>query len=194
MLPLPRNEKSMRTAVIDEQIISALIMALARNPRASLQDLSNTVRIGKTTLYRFAKTRDELIDKLRARCVAALLQACERSMLEQAPVEQAFRSLVDNHLAEKEACAFLLNYWRSPLTETARQTDEQWLAYEQAMEAFFVRAQREGLFRVGPSAVCLCDMFGYVVAGLADSALSGRIAHVGLEIQAYDLLLKGMHA
>ncbi|MFJ4443386.1 hypothetical protein ACIPZ8_15000 [Pseudomonas sp. NPDC089422] len=184
----------MRTAVIDEQIISALVMALARNPRASLQELSNTVGIGKTTLYRFAKTRDELIDKLRARCVGALAEASNKAKLESAPVEQAFRSLVDNHLAEKEACAFLLNYWRSPLTQQARQTDEQWIAYEQGMEAFFMRGQREGLFRVGPSAICLSDMFGYVIAGLADSALSGRIALLGLETQAYELLLNGMHA
>lgn len=182
----------MRTAVINDQIISALIIALARNPRASLQELAATVRIGKTTLYRFAKTRDELIDLLRDRCVASMVTATESAKLETLEIEQAFCKLVTNHLAHKESCAFLLTYWRSPHTVEARQTDAQWQVYEQAMATFFTRAQREGFFKVGASVTCLVDLFGYVVAGLAESALAGRIASVGLEAVATDLLLNGL--
>lgn len=184
----------MRTAVIDERIINELVIALARNPRASLQELADTVRIGKTTLYRYSKTREELIDKLRERCVSAMLAATELADLQTLPVQDALARLVHNHLANKEACAFLLAYWRSPHTLHARQTDGQWQAYEQAMENFFIRGQKAGFFKIGITAFCLIDLFGYVVAGLAESALAGRIASLGLEETAVDLLLNGLRA
>lgn len=104
----------MRTAVIDEHVISELVIALARNPRASLQELATTVRIGKTTLYRYAKTREELIDTLRERCVSAMLEAAQSALQDSLPVVEAFSKLVHNHLAHKDACAFLLSYGRSP--------------------------------------------------------------------------------
>ncbi|KTC37524.1 MAG: TetR/AcrR family transcriptional regulator [Pseudomonas sp.] len=184
----------MRTAVIDEHIINELVIALARNPRASLQELASTVRIGKTTLYRYAKTREELIDTLRDRCISAMLEAARSALQDNLPAAQAFSGLVHNHLAHKEACAFLLSYGRSPHTPRAREVDQKLQAYEQLMEAFFIRGQKEGLFKIGLTAIGLSDLFSYAVAGLAESALAGRVASLGLENIATDLLLNGLRA
>lgn len=184
----------MRTAVIDEHVISELVIALARNPRASLQELATTVRIGKTTLYRYAKTREELIDTLRERCVSAMLEAAQSALQDSLPVVEAFSKLVHNHLAHKDACAFLLSYGRSPRTPRAQEVDQKLQAYEQIMEAFFISGQKEGLFKIGLTAIGLTDLFNYAIAGLAESALAGRVASQGLENIATDLLLNGLRA
>ena len=123
-----------------------------------------------------------------------MLEAAQSALRDSLPVAQAFAELVRNHLAHKEACAFLLSYGRSPRTLRAQEVDQKLQTYEQLMETFFICGQKEGLFKIGLTAIGLTDLFNYAIAGLAESALAGRVAPLGLENIATDLLLNGLRA
>lgn len=110
------------------------------------------------------------------------------------PVPEGLQRLVRYHLEHKEACIFLGAYWRSSRSIHDLQHDEQWQVYDKALEHFFIRGQKEGFFKVGPSAISLHDLFGYTIVGFAESALVGRVASVGLEDLVLNLLIGGMSA
>lgn len=48
----------------DERVLAALALALVDKPRATLQELAQAIGISKATLYRFSRTREELVDRL----------------------------------------------------------------------------------------------------------------------------------
>lgn len=181
----------MRPTVIDEKTLNDLAIELVRQPRAPLNELAKSVHISRTTLYRFSRTREELIDRLRKFCASKLGNAAEAASAPSLDTPTAFRLLIEGHLAHKEASAFLLSYWHAPGGPDS-VPDPEWTNYELAMERFFVKGQREGAFRADASTICLVDVFSFVVAGMADSALAGRVQSEGLEKILESILLSGM--
>lgn len=181
----------MRPTVIDEKTLNDLAIELVRQPRSPLNELAKAVHISRATLYRFSRTREELIDRLRQFCSAKLAHAAEAASDPSLDIASAFRLLIEGHLAHKEASAFLLSYWHTPGGPNSTP-DAEWTTYELAMERFFAKGQREGAFRADATTVCLVDVFSFVVAGMADSALAGRVPGAGLEMILESILLSGM--
>lgn len=48
------------------------------------------------------------------------------------------------------------------------------------MDAFFLRGQHEGVFRLDIPAPALTEIWGATIVGIADGARRGRIARAGL--------------
>ncbi|KAF1041932.1 MAG: hypothetical protein GAK35_03004 [Herbaspirillum frisingense] len=159
----------------DEKTLAALALALVDHPRASLQELAKAIGISKTTLYRYCRTREELIQRLMAQATVALKRAVEAAQLDQGTPREALSRMTQSHLEHRELTAFLTYYWRDAVTDPGVES-----GWESAVDAFFLRGQQAGVFRIDISAATLSDLWASMLIGLVDGERRGRIARVGL--------------
>lgn len=177
-------------SIEDHSILSPLALALVDRPRATLQELAHAVGISKTTLYRFCRTRDELIQRLMTFSTEALLGAIQAARLEDDAPEDALHRLVTENLKHPEAILFLMHFWwrEEQLNESAEQ------AWQSTLDSFFLRGQQTGVFRIDITAAALTEIWSSVVVALVDAERRGRVARVGLETLIESAFLKGVLA
>jgi len=171
----------------DTKMMAALALALVDNPRASLQELAKAAGISKATLYRFCRTRDELIERLLTHSMGVFSKAIDAAELDQGHPIDALRRLTGMYLEHRELTAFLIYYWRDATKDPA--VAEQW---DVALDAFFLRGQREGAFRVDIPAAALTEVWGSVVIGIADAERRGRVARLGISALIENAFLRGV--
>lgn len=159
----------------DRKLLAALALALVDQPRASLQELARAIGISKATLYRFCRTREQLIERLMQHCTQVFSDAIRDANLDTAAVPDALRQLTASHLEHRELTAFLMYYWKDALRDPC--IEEGWDA---SLDAFFLRGQQEGLFRIDIPAPALTEIWVSMVIGLVDAERRGRVARAGL--------------
>ncbi|WP_248281386.1 TetR/AcrR family transcriptional regulator [Azoarcus sp. TTM-91] len=170
----------------DTKTLNALALALISTPRANLQELAKAAGISKATLYRMFRTREELIARLSQRAMAAIAGVLESAGLETAPPEEALRRLIEKHLEHRELTIFLWYYWKDAPIDTAAA--ESWDA---AMDAFFLRGQQMGVFRIDISAQALTEVLICTIGGLIDAERRGRVARLGQAAAIESIFLDG---
>lgn len=161
--------------VEDNRLLAALAVAMVDHPRASLQELAKAVGISKATLYRFCRTREQLVERLMARAIAALNQAIDDIDLEQAGAREVLGRLTENTLEHRELTAFLMYFWKDSTLNCCDQ-----ITWERKLDAFFLRGQQQGIFRVDIPAAAMTEVFVSTLIGLVDAERRGRVARVGL--------------
>lgn len=173
----------------EEKYFPALARALLDEPRASLQDLAKAVGISKATLYRFSHTRDELVNRLFAYCSQVFSDIIENADLANGPVEEALARMTASYLEHNELSAFLLYYWKDAVKDP--DVTNGWYM---AMDAFFLRGQREGVFRLDIPSPALTEMWFAIMSGMADAERRGRIARAGLPSLIQGAFMHGVAA
>ena len=177
----------------DNRLLAALALALVQKPRASLQELAKAVGISKATLYRFCRTREELIDRLMAHGTALLHATADLVEIEEGSPIQVLPKLIAAQLEHRELMAFMIYYWRPDALDNPAQA-AQWDEFTHRMDAFFLRGQREGVFRIDISAAALSEAFGGLFCGLVDAERNGRVARTSIAPTLAALFLKGASA
>lgn len=163
----------------DEKLLKALAIALVDHPRGTFKEIAEAAGISKATLNRFCGTRDKLIEMLMEHGSVIMNQLIENAGLSERPIREALHRLISDHLLHRELLAFLAFQWRpDSLDEDAGGT--RWLPYGDALDAFFLRGQKEGVFRIDIGAPELTEMFISVVFGLVDAERRGRVARAGM--------------
>lgn len=175
------------TEAEDKRILVSLAVALVNQPRASLQDLARAIGISKATLYRYCRTRQALIDRLATHSGRVVSEVIAAAHLDSTPPLEALRKLIAGHLENRELTVFLMHYWKD--ATTAAGMDVEW---DKALDAFFLRGQQAGVFRIDISAPALTEIFVNVLIGLSDAERRGRIARVGLAELIENALLNGI--
>lgn len=170
------------------RLLAALALALVDQPRGTLQDLARAVGISKATLYRFCRTRDELISRLIDHCIGVLAKVIESSGLDDPSPLAALRRLNANMVEQREVAAFLIYYWREVVSGVSSDWQTDW---EGKLDAFFLRGQQQGIFRIDVSAPALTEIWASVLIGLLDGERRGRIARAGLAGLAERVFLRG---
>lgn len=166
----------------DNPLIRSLCLALARHPRMTLQQLATHVGISKATLYRMASTREALLEQLSDHAMDVGVQTFEQAGLEDRPVLQALHGLTHALLDSREFYAFALtHHWVRTLDngedpESMRKCEY----YEKRMEAFFLRGQREGVFRTDMPALWLAKSYNFLLYGVLDAEQCGEISPADL--------------
>lgn len=160
-------------------MLAALAIALVEQPRATLQDLARAVGISKASLYRFCSTREALIDRLVRHSTRALAGAIQSARLEDSPPLDALRRLIANMLEHRELNAFLMYYWKETLAHPNARSDWE-TGWEVVLDAFFLRGQQQGVFRIDISAPAMTETWLSILIGLMDGERRGRIARAGL--------------
>lgn len=156
----------------DTKLLAALALALVNHPRASLQELAAAAHISKATLYRFCGTREVLVERLLQYGVEVINAATLLAELETAPPLEALRLLIEKNLEHPEISAFLIHYWESN-TELGAASEAEW---DKKMDAFFLRGQKEGVFRIDIGAACLTEIWVSILVGMIEAERRGRIA------------------
>lgn len=159
----------------DEKLLKALAVALVDRPRATLKELAEAAGVSKATLHRFCSTRDALVERLMSHGQAVLSQVIEDADLQQAPVLQALRSLIDDHLRHRELLVFLMFQYR-PDSLDMDKDGARWMPYTEALDGFFLRGQQAGMFRIEISAELLTELFISLIYGVVDAERRGRAA------------------
>lgn len=166
---------SLSTASEDNKLLASLSLAMVERPRATLQELASAVGVSKATLYRFCRTREQLVERLLSHGTALISQSIEVAQLHTSPPLEALRRLIATHLEHREVATFLMYYWKDASTPPTADAD-----WEVALDSFFLRGQEEGVFRIDMPAPVLTELWVTIFLGLVDGERRGRIARSGL--------------
>ena len=170
----------------DESFLVPLALALVAQPRANLQELARAIGISKATLYRSCRTREELIQRLMEHSVHALREGVRVADLENGPPLEALRRLIDHCLEHRALYAFVTYYWNDVAVNHGIAA-----GWESVMDAFFLRGQREGVFRIDISAPALTEICVTLISGIIDAEYRGRVARAGLATLIENAFLNG---
>ncbi|SMS09889.1 HTH-type transcriptional regulator nfxB [Pseudomonas viridiflava] len=184
------KKQPMDLTAADEKLLKALAVALVDHPAGTLKDIAQAAGVSKATLNRFCGTRANLIEMLLNHASDLMNQMIAEADLEHAPHVEALQRLVDNHLIHREMLVFLVFQWR-PDTMDESCGGRRWLPYSDALDAFFLRGQREGLFRIDMSAAVLTETFASLLFGLVDAERRGRVARAGMGAMLIQLFMHG---
>lgn len=171
----------------DSHVLASLALALVDHPRATLQELAKAIGISKATLYRFCRTREQLVERLINHSTEQLDEAMQVADLATADPREALKRLIASHIEHRELTAFLIYYWK-PDRMPAREIEVGW---EAALDAFFLRGQREGVFRIDIPAPALTEFLVTAITGLVDAERRGRVARGGLAALVESAFLHG---
>jgi len=174
----------------NDKMMAALARALVDRPRASLQEVAAAVGISKATLYRLCRTRAQLVERLVHHATTRITEAIEAARLDAAPPLTALKRLIANNLEHRELTTFLINYWRME-PPAAVGVEAGWDA---TLDAFFLRGQKAGVFRIDLAAPALTEVFVALLLGLIDAERYGRVARAGLAEVIEHAFLRGAGA
>jgi TetR/AcrR family transcriptional repressor of mexCD-oprJ operon len=160
----------------NDKMMAALARALVDQPRASLQEVAAAVGVSKATLYRLCRTRGQLVERLVYHAATRITEAIEAAHLDTAPPLTALERLIANNLEHRELTTFLIHYWGQD-PPTAAGVEAGWDA---ALDAFFLRGQQAGVFRIDLAAPALTEIFVALLLRLIDAERHGRVARAGL--------------
>lgn len=159
----------------DERLIKALAVAIVDRPRATLKELAEAAGVSKATLHRFCGTRDNLVQMLEDHGETVLNQIIQACDLEHAEPLEALQRLIKEHLTHRELLVFLVFQYRpdflDPHGEGAR-----WQSYLEALDAFFLRGQQKGVFRIDITAAVFTELF--ITAWSMRNVADGRPAPI----------------
>lgn len=174
----------------DERQLKALAIAIVDHPRATFKEIAQAAGVSKATLNRFCGTCDNLIEILLNHGSVVINRViADADLAEAAPLE-ALHCLIDDHLTHRELLAFLAFQWR-PDTHDLNAGGNRWLPYSDALDGFFLRGQREGVFRIDIAAPVLTEIFASLIFGLVDAERRGRVARSGMTVLIEQFFLKG---
>lgn len=159
----------------NDRLLKSLAIALVAHPRATLKELAEAAGTSKATLHRLCGTRDNLVDLIFAQGLSALNQVIEDSDLEQSESFTALKRLIQGHLTHRELLIFMMFQYR-PDSHGCDAERTSWISYVEALDKFFLKGQRAGLFRVDISAPVLTELFSAMLFGLVDAERRGRAA------------------
>ena len=176
----------------EEALLRSLALTLTENPGATLQEMAKAAGVSRATLYRFAPTREQLMDILKQHMLKVMTRIMDTAGLETLPPMQALRQLITNYIAEKEFCAFMMTQFDPYIKKnTESPIPGECAVHEERLDRFFQQGQNAGVFRANVPNRWLTDMFFCFIFGLCESEYRGRIARADMETLFEDMFLYG---
>lgn len=174
-----------------DDMLRKLAAALVEQPRATLQELAQLVGVSKATLYRFCPTREEMLSRIFAHSLEIYGEITTECLNSNGPVLEILGRMVAKNIEEREFTSFASFYW-SELHDPADEKLGSWDAWQQQMDQFFLRGQREGVIRLDVPTSAFSDFFFYGLTALIDAERRGRLGRQALQDTAMKLLLSGI--
>ncbi len=162
----------------NDRLLKSLAVVFVEHPRATLKQLADAAGTSKATLHRLCGTRDNLLEMLVEHALSALNQVIDDSKLDHDDYLAALKRLITGHLAHRELLVFLMFEYR-PDSCSPKAEGNSWRYYEEALDEFFLRGQRAGMFRIDITAPMLTEIFSSTLFGIVDAERRGRAANAG---------------
>lgn len=176
----------------DERLLKALAVANVDRPRATLKELAEAAGVSKATLHRFCGTRENLVEMLMDYCEQVLNQVIANCGLEDDEPLEGLQQLINEHLAHREMLVFLIFQYRPDSLDP--EVDPRWGPYNDALDAFFLRAQRLGILRIDVPAAVLTELFLSIIFAMVDAERRGRAARANTVTIIEQMFLRGAAA
>ncbi|HWI22960.1 MAG TPA: TetR/AcrR family transcriptional regulator [Baekduia sp.] len=125
-------------------IIDAAVQCLGADFTASLADIAKQAGVGRTTLHRYFKGRNDLLTAISATAVAQSSAATERARLEEGPALDAVGRFCEEHFEMGDILMLVLE--QPQLSDTIDWHDE---ITERALLELIARGQAEGTIDSG---------------------------------------------
>lgn len=180
---------------LDDKLARALALAISLQPRANLQQIARRAGISKATLYRISPTREGIIEMLMDRATNHLQDALVKADLGSPPFSEALDRMTSNVI---RGGAYYL-FWNAAqfvrLLDEQNGEDDTVLPsfYGEALEEFFLRGQKAGVFRVDMPAKWLVKAYDYLLFAAVEAAQRGEIATVGMAAMVNKTFLSGVN-
>lgn len=171
----------------DKKLLAALALAIVEKPRANLQELASTVGISKTTLYRFCRTRNDLFERLISHSTTTLINTVEEHVALDASHAEILKSMANSFLEHRELTLFLIHSCEEDIVEY-EELDKRWNI---AFNAFFLKGQQNGTFRIDLTASALGELWMSIIIGFIDAERRGRVARANLSSVIVSCFLNG---
>lgn len=181
------------TIELDDKLASALALAVSQHPRANLEQLARAAGTSKGTLYRICATREGMIDLLMQRTERHMREALEKADLTRLPFADALHRLTKHLMTHRE----LYLFWSAVVSVDLGGTKDHDMKgyalsfFGGALEDFFLRGQKAGVFRIDMSARWLAKSYSFLLYGALDSAQRGEIATLGISGSVNKIFLCG---
>jgi AcrR family transcriptional regulator len=172
---------------IREDLLLNLVNALADNPRASMEQLASMVGLSRATLCRYFPSRDTMMLAMSEAGVTSAEQALTRARLNEGPVEQAIKRLIEELLPIAELYAYVDQQMHADETMEARMQP-----LKASLIALFQQWQGSGELRVDLPAAWLVESMSALLRSAATMIRSGRLARSDAVQSVFALLWRGM--
>ena len=173
----------------EEALVRSLALTLSENPGATLQEMASAAGVSRATLYRFAATREQVLEVTRNHAIRVIADIQDAATLETRAPLDALHLLMAGHIREREFCVFLISQIGPYIN--SRNVPEECTRLEQRMDAFFARGQKEGILRRDVPDRWLTDLFFGVLFSLCESEYRGRIARCEMQRLFEEAFLNG---
>ncbi|OLF54303.1 TetR/AcrR family transcriptional regulator [Pseudomonas chlororaphis] len=191
MYPSEKSPQDLATPTPhDELLLKTLTVAVVSRPRATMKELAQLAGVSKATLHRYCGTRENLGQRLEAYAEGTLNRIIENCQLQHAEPLDALRRLIKEHLCHRELLAFLMAQYRPDFLDVERG-DARWQSYLDALDGFFLRGQKDNVFRIDITAAIFTELFLTLVYGMVDAEQRGRAANADSARSLEQMFLHG---
>lgn len=175
----------MNSAQSDDELLKKIAAAMIENPRYTIKEIAQASGISNATLHRFCGTRENLELLLIQHGEDILSTIIKVANKDYDDYIDGLRELTDVHYHNHE---ILQVFFSLQTTCTSRD----YTAYFKAMDNFFLRGQKKGVFRIDFNVSFLTTAFTSCIYGLINAEHQGRIAKIGMEESFEHFFLSGI--
>lgn len=169
----------------DIELLKKLAVTIVYNPRSTTKELAESVGISKATLHRIYGTRDNLENVLMEKATGSVKSIIAVTEIEFEDYKEGIKTLLKVHYENKEFLTFVCGYQLG--TE-----DEYWSDYFKALDNFFLKGQKAGVFKIDVSVPALTEIFVASFSGMIEAERKGRVASNSILNDLENVLLYGL--
>lgn len=175
------------STVAERRIIEQAAHVLAEGRGRTMQEIADISGIGRTTLYRHFRTRDDLIQAIKRQAMEDAHAAIVASRLEEGNAEDALRRVIAALISVGDRYRILAE---EGLSKEEVHGDHQ--AMETELYALVARGQREGTFTPALSSHWILTAMGQLVMAAIGQIQAGELARNHAAATVADTLLQGV--
>lgn len=169
----------------DNKLLKKLSVAIVDNPRGTTKELAEAVGISKATLHRTYGTRDNLENILMKKASEAVKNIISITKIDFKDYKEGVKILLKAHYEDKEFLTFVCGYQLGV-------EDEYWNDYFRAMDSFFLKGQKCGVFKIDFTVPALTEIFIASFAGMMEAERKGRVGSSYMLDNLENFLLYGL--
>ncbi len=173
----------------ERQIIDQAAAILAEGRGHTMNEIAELSGIGRTTLYRYFRTRDDLLAAVKAQAFADAWTAVEASRPDEDDAETALRRVIASLIGVGDR-------YRVAFTEgmPAKQPKPEHLELKNALVGLIERGQREGAFASTLTPDWVLTAMGALTFAAIRKVNEGDLARNHAADTVADTLLNGIRA
>jgi TetR/AcrR family transcriptional regulator, mexCD-oprJ operon repressor len=180
------QEKSASTSA-ERRIIEQAAHVLAEGRGRTMQEIADVSGIGRTTLYRHFRTREDLIRAIKRQALEEARAAIVAGRLDEGNAEDALRRVIAGLIGVGDRYRILLE---EGLSKEEMHDDGEDLGA--ALIALVARGQRDGTFTSTLSSQWILTAMGHLVMAAIEQVQAGELARNHAATTVVDTLLQGV--